>query len=77
MARILDKLIPPTAARAVKLRQSYDWAKAERDAIPAKYEEKKENFSIDTTSSKGIKQILKLKKLYLKLNFLFCLQKEW
>lgn len=42
MARILDKLIPPTAARAVKLRQSYDWAKAECDAIPAKYEEKKE-----------------------------------
>ncbi len=42
MARILDKLIPATAARAVKLRQSYDWAKTERDSIPGKYEEKKQ-----------------------------------
>lgn len=42
MARILDKLLPATAARAVKLRQSYDWTKTEHDAVPAKYEEKKE-----------------------------------
>ena len=41
MARILDKLLPATASRAVKLRQSYDWLKAEYDAIPEKYEEKK------------------------------------
>ena len=42
MARILDKLLPPTAGRAVKLRQSYDWVVAEREALPGKYEEKKQ-----------------------------------
>lgn len=42
MAKILDKLLPATASRAVKLRQSYDWTRAEYDAIPSKYEEKKE-----------------------------------
>ena len=42
MARILDKLLPATAARAVKLRQSYDWTQAEYDAVGEKYEEKKQ-----------------------------------
>ena len=41
MARILDNILPPTASRAVKLRQSYDWIKTEHDAIPHAYEEKK------------------------------------
>ena len=34
MARILDKLLP-TAGRAIKLRQQYDWTKAELDALCA------------------------------------------
>ena len=42
MAKILDNLLPATAVRAVKLRQSYDWIKTEHDAVPGKYEEKKE-----------------------------------
>lgn len=42
MARILDNILPATAARAIKLRQSYDWTKTEYDAIPDKYEEKKQ-----------------------------------
>ena len=42
MARILDKLLP-TAGRAIKLRQQYDWTKAELDALTANYEEKKKN----------------------------------
>ena len=42
MARILDNILPPTASRAVKLRQSYDWIKTEHDAIPDAYEEKKQ-----------------------------------
>ncbi len=43
MARILDNILPATAARAVKLRQSLDWTKTEYDAIPGKYEEKKQH----------------------------------
>lgn len=42
MAKILDKLLPPTAGRAVKLRQNYDWVKAERESLNGKYEEKKQ-----------------------------------
>ena len=42
MAQILDKILPPTPSRAVKLRQQYDWLKTERDFLPDKYEEKKE-----------------------------------
>ena len=42
MARILDNILPATASRVVKLRQSYDWTKTEYDAIPDKYEEKKQ-----------------------------------
>lgn len=42
MAKILDKLLPPTAKRVIKLRQSYDWAKAERDAVEEKYGRLKE-----------------------------------
>ena len=41
MARILDKLLP-TATRAIKLRQNYDWTKTELDALDGKYEEKKQ-----------------------------------
>ncbi len=41
MAKILDKLLPAGAMRAVKLRQNYDWTKAEYDELPAVYEEKK------------------------------------
>ncbi len=41
MARILDKLLPPTAKRVINLRQSYDWAKTERDAVEDKYKELK------------------------------------
>ena len=42
MAKILDKLLPATAGRAVKLRQSYDWAKTEQESVPEKYEVKKQ-----------------------------------
>ena len=42
MEKILDKILPATSARLVKLRQNYDWAKAERDSISATYEEKKQ-----------------------------------
>lgn len=42
MAKILDKVLPPTASRAVKLRQRYDWLNTEREFLPDKYEEKKE-----------------------------------
>ena len=42
MARILDKLLPATAERAIKLRQSYDWTRTECDALSDKYEEKKQ-----------------------------------
>ena len=42
MARILDKILSATASRAMKLRQSYDWAHTERNAICGKYEEKKQ-----------------------------------
>ena len=42
MARILDKILPASASRMIKLRQSYDWLKAERDAISERYEEKKQ-----------------------------------
>ena len=42
MAKILDKLLPPTASRAVKLRQRYDWLKTESEFLPDKFEAKKE-----------------------------------
>ncbi len=42
MAKILDKLLPATAGRAVKLRQSYDWTKTEQESICGKYELKKQ-----------------------------------
>ncbi len=42
MAKISDKLLPASAARAIKLRQSYDWVKTEQDALAEKYEEKKQ-----------------------------------
>ncbi len=42
MARILDNILPQTASRAVKLRQDYDWTRAEYESIPQKYEEKKQ-----------------------------------
>lgn len=42
MARILDKLLPATASRMIKLRQSYDWTRAERNSLEEKYEDKKQ-----------------------------------
>lgn len=42
MARILDKLIPSTAQRAIKLRQSHDWIKTELAELSGVYEEKKQ-----------------------------------
>ena len=62
MARILDNILPATAARAVKLRQSYDWTKTEHDAIPGKYEEKKQE---------------KLNKFIYKANNSFARQPFW
>ena len=41
MAKILDKILPPTASRVVKLRQKYDWLKTEQEFLPGKYEAKK------------------------------------
>ena len=38
MAKILDKILPPTAARVIKLRQKQDWLQAEYDALSEKYE---------------------------------------
>ena len=43
MAKILDKILPPTASRTVKLRQKYDWLKTELEFLPDKYEAKKTN----------------------------------
>ena len=42
MAKILDKILPPTAARVIKLRQKQDWLQAEHDALLEKYEEKRQ-----------------------------------
>ena len=42
MARISDKLIPSTAKRAIKLRQSQDWIKTELAELSGVYEEKKQ-----------------------------------
>lgn len=42
MAKILDKLIPSTAQRAIKLRQSYDWIKTELSELEGIYEAKKQ-----------------------------------
>ena len=42
MEKILDKILPPTAARSIKLHQKYDWLKTEGEFLPAKYEAKKE-----------------------------------
>ena len=42
MARILDKLIPSTAQRVIKLRQSYDWIQTELSELEGVYEAKKQ-----------------------------------
>ena len=42
MAKILDKLLPGNAQHALKLRQGYDWTKAEYNEIADKYEAKKQ-----------------------------------
>ncbi len=42
MARILDKLLPANASRAIRLRQSYDWVKTEQDSLLEKYDEIKQ-----------------------------------
>ena len=42
MAKILDKLIPSTAQKTIKLRQNYDWLKIEIDEIDSVYEAKKQ-----------------------------------
>jgi branched-chain amino acid transport system ATP-binding protein len=42
MARILDKLVPSTAQRTIKLRQKYDWIKTELNEMPGLYESKKQ-----------------------------------
>ena len=42
MAKILDKLLPGNAQHALKLRQSYDWTKAEYNEIADNYEAKKQ-----------------------------------
>lgn len=38
MARILDKLLPNSTERILKLRQSYDWVRVEIDALDEKYQ---------------------------------------
>ncbi len=38
MARILDKLLPNSTERILKLRQSYDWVNAQIEALDEKYE---------------------------------------
>ena len=42
MAKILDKILPPTASRVIKLRQRYDWLQIERDSLADKYAAKGE-----------------------------------
>lgn len=42
MAKILDKILPPTASRVIKLRQKRDWLQAEYDTLSEKYEEKRQ-----------------------------------
>lgn len=68
MARILDKLLP-AEERAIRLRQNYDWAKAELDSLEAKYEEKKQKKLDDF--------IIKANKKMAKAAFLACDKKEY
>ena len=41
MARILDKLLPATSSRTIKLRLKYDWTKTEMDLVSEKCDLKK------------------------------------
>ena len=43
MAKILDKLLPSSAKRSIKLRQSLDWLTAEQSELVSKYEAKKQS----------------------------------
>ena len=56
MARILDNIIPSREKRLMKLRQSYDWIKTERDELAIKYEAKK-NRELDKFVVKANKQL--------------------
>ena len=58
MAKILDKLLPITASRTVKLHQRYNWLKYEHESLPGKYEERK-NKQLNKFIVKANKKIAK------------------
>ena len=59
MAKILDNLLPSTAQRAIKLRQSYDWIKTELSELDAVYEAKKQK-ALDSFIVKANKKLAPL-----------------
>ena len=61
MARILDKLMPSTAQRTIKLRQSYDWIKLELSELEGVYEAKKQRI-LDGIITKSNKKLASLAK---------------
>ena len=61
MARILDKLVPSTAQRMVKLRQKQDWLKTELNELAGVYEAKKQRV-LDGIIVKSNKKLVSLAK---------------
>lgn len=57
MAKILDKILPSTADRALKLYRKYDWLMIEYNSVEESYEDKK-NKILAKFASKANKQIL-------------------
>ena len=61
MAKILDKLAPSNAQRAIKLRQDYDWVKIELSELEGVYEAKKQRV-LDGIINKSNKRLAALAK---------------
>ena len=61
MARIVDKLVPSTAQRMVKLRQKQDWLKTELNELAGVYEAKKQRI-LDRIIVKSNKKLVSLAK---------------
>ena len=58
MAEILDKLLPDTQQRTMKLQQKYDWLQTEHDILPEEYRQKKEK-KLHSFTVKANRKLLK------------------
>ena len=58
MAEILDKLLPDTQQRIMKLQQKYDWLQTEHDILPEEYRQKKEK-KLHSFTVKANRKLLK------------------